>query len=110
ASRRKETGEGEFSTEVRYYISSLPLDAKLIAESVRTHWSIENNLHWQLDVTFREDNTRKTNNAAQNVSVMCKMALSLLKKDTKKASMVAKRKIAGWDEEYLARLLKTENF
>jgi len=41
---------------------------------------------------------------------MCKMALSLLKKDTKKASMVAKRKIAGWDEEYLARLLKTENF
>lgn len=110
ASRRKETGEGEFSTEVRYYISSLPLDAKLIAESVRTHWSIENNLHWQLDVTFREDNTRKTNNAAQNVSVMCKMALSLLKKDTKKASMVAKRKIAGWDEEYLARHLKTENF
>lgn len=109
-SRRKENGKSEFSTEVRYYISSLPLDSKLIAESVRTHWSIENNLHWQLDVTFREDYTRKTSNAAQNVSVMCKMALSLLKKDPKKVSMVAKRKIAGWDEGYLAGLLNAENF
>lgn len=96
-------------TEKRYYISSLGLDAKLIADSVRTHWSVENNLHWQLDVSFNEDKGRKRDNGAQNYSVMCKMALALLKQDDKKASIVAKRKCAGWDDKYLDKLLAIQN-
>lgn len=98
------------TVEKRYYISSLGLDAKLIADSVRTHWSIENNLHWQLDVSFNEDKGRKNDNGAQNFSLMCKMAMAILKQDDKKASMVAKRKSAGWDERYLDKLLTTQLF
>ena len=65
--------------ETRYYISSLALDAELIASSVRKHWSVENNLHWQLDVSFNEDYGRKKNNAAVNFSLVSKTALSMLK-------------------------------
>lgn len=104
-STRVELKTGKVTTEKRYYISSLGLDAKLIAESVRTHWSVENNLHWQLDVSFNEDRGRKSDNGAQNFSVICKMALALLKQDDKKASIVAKRKCAGWDNKYLDKLL-----
>ena len=101
---------GKVSIEKRYFISSLPLNAKLIADAVRKHWSVENNLHWQLDVSFREDDSRKRNNAAINFSLICKMALALLKHDNKNASIAAKRKIAGWDEEYLDGLLQVEKF
>jgi len=97
---------GEVFTDRRYYICSLPLDAKAIAEAIRTHWSIENKLHWQLDVSFREDFSRKTKNAAINYSLMCKMVLGLLKNDDKKASIKAKRKVAGWDQQYLDKLLR----
>lgn len=61
--------------EKHYYITSLPLDSDRIMQAIRTHWSIENNLHWQLDVTFNEDNTRKIKNAAQNFSLISKIAL-----------------------------------
>ena len=101
---------GEVVTEKRYYISSLKLDAKMIAEAIRTHWCIENNLHWQLDVSFNEDKGRKVNNAAQNYSLMCKMALALLKQDNKKASIAAKRKCAGWDDAYLDKLMTVDKF
>ncbi|MBR5823330.1 MAG: transposase, partial [Paludibacteraceae bacterium] len=67
--------------------------------------SIENNLHWQLDVSFNEDNQRKKRNAAQNVSLINKLALTLLKQDTSKGSIKSKRKRAGWDNEFLAILL-----
>jgi len=109
-SERTNVHTGEVIRESRYYISSLPLDAKGIAEAVRTHWSVENNLHWQLDVSFKEDLSRKNNNAAINFSLMCKMVLALLKNDDKKASIAAKRKIAGWNEQYLDKLLMVENF
>lgn len=95
--------------ETRYYISSIPLDAETIYRSVRSHWAIENNLHWQLDVTFREDDDRKRNNAAQNFSLIAKTALSILKNDTtSKRSIRTKRKAAGWSDNYLHLLMNTE--
>jgi len=100
---------GVVITEKRYFISSLSLDAKAIAEAIRTHWSVENNLHWQLDVSFREDFSRKKNNAAINFSLICKMVLAILKQDDKKASIMAKRKIAGWDEKYMDKLMNIKN-
>ena len=74
----------------------------------RKHWGIENGLHWQLDVTFNEDDDRKRKNSAQNYSVISKMTLNILKnhqhKD-KKASVKRKRMKAAWDEDYLKSLL-----
>lgn len=101
---------GETSLEKRYYITSLSLEPKKIAESVRTHWSVENNLHWQLDVSFGEDAGRKTGNAAQNFSLMNKIALMILKKSPRKGSIKGKRKAAGWDQGFLCELLLAQNF
>ena len=99
----------ESSKETRYYITSIKLDAAKIANAIRSHWAIENNLHWQLDVTFGEDAGRKVGNAAQNFSLVNKMALQIIKKDDLKASIKEKRKSAGWDEKYLAKLLNRAN-
>lgn len=111
-SERTMIDTGETTTETRYYITSLPnTNPQEIALAIRKHWSIENNLHWQLDVTFREDASRKTKNAARNFSTANKMALSILKNDkTTKGSMNLKRLKAGWDESYLERLLKDSAF
>ena len=87
------------------HITSLNKDPERILNVARQHWSIENNLHWQLDVSFNEDNQRKKRNAAQNVSLINKLALTLLKQDTSKGSIKSKRKRAGWDNEFLAILL-----
>ena len=101
----RQVGDRPPTTETRCYISSLPQDPKLILESVRSHWQVENNLHWQLDVSFREDYTRKTNNAAINFSCMCKIALMLLKQSKIKMGMAGKRKLCGWNEEYRDEIL-----
>ena len=111
-SRRTIVATGETSEEARYYISSLGNEnPEKIANAVRAHWSIENNLHWQLDFTFKEDESRKVKNAARNFSTITKMALSILKNDkTTKGSLNLKRMKAGWDEDYLTRLLQTNAF
>lgn len=101
----RQVGDQPPTTETRCYISSLPQDPKLILESVRSHWQVENNLHWQLDVSFREDYTRKTNNAAINFSCMCKIALILLRQSKIKMGMAGKRKLCGWNEEYRDEIL-----
>ena len=88
-----------------YYITSLPLNSDRIMQAIRTHWSIENNLHWQLDVTFNEDDTRKKKNAAQNFSLISKIALAQIKNSVRKGSFKMKRKLAGWDENYMIELL-----
>jgi len=97
--------ENKESTERRYFISSLAPDAKIILENNRKHWAIENNLHWQLDVNFHEDYGKKKNTAAQNFSVLSKIALATLKHSKKKAPINRKRMMAGWDNEYLWELL-----
>ena len=101
---------GEDVTERHYFITSLENDPKRILKFKRKHWTIENGLHWQLDVTFNEDDDRKKTNSAQNYSLINKMALNILKnhwhKD-KKASIKRKRMKAAWDENYLKSLLIT---
>lgn len=89
----------ESTLETRYYISSLEPDPITILKSVRSHWAIENELHWGLDVGFREDDGRKTGNAAINFSAISKLALMLLKKSDIKLEMAGKRKACGWDEK-----------
>jgi predicted transposase YbfD/YdcC len=95
------------TTEIRFYLSSLPADARRIATAVRRHWRIENQLHWTLDVAFREDECRiRMGHAAENFAVLRRIALNLLRQDqTVKAGLKAKRLTAGWDEAYLRHLL-----
>ena len=98
---------GEEKGDVRYYISSLEPKVKRFAKSVRSHWSIENSLHWVLDVAFREDACRIENpTAATNLSAMNRLALSAIKSDKiVKRGVATKRKVAGWKDEYLLSLL-----
>lgn len=98
---------GELCCEERYYILSRKLSARRFAEAVRSHWSIENRLHWQLDVTFQEDQCRlRRGHADANFSILRRTALSLLKNNqTLKVGVKNKRLAAGWDDEYLAQVL-----
>ena len=97
----------EVTLDCRYYISSLPADAKQFAASVRAHWGVENGLHWCLDVGFREDDCRvRQGNASENFAVVRHIALNLLKKERSfKGGMRAKRLKAGWDQDYLIKIL-----
>ena len=104
---RTHKSDGKVEIETRYYITSLEPDAKKIGQSVRAHWGIENSLHWVLDVAFDEDKSRKRKgNAAQNFSVINRIALNMLKKETsKKRSIKGKQLDAGWDNDYLLKIL-----
>jgi predicted transposase YbfD/YdcC len=93
-------------TEVRYFLSSLPPVARRLGAAIRGHWSIENGLHWVLDVVFREDARRVYDRTtAENVAFMNRLALSLLRGDPSKSSLKVKRKRAGWSISYLMQLL-----
>lgn len=93
--------------EFRYYISSLPADALEVANAIRSHWSIENKLHWQLDVSYREDECKiRKDNGAENFSVLRRATLNLLKMDKKtKAGIKNKRSKAGWNKTYMLEIL-----
>ena len=87
----------ETQRETRYYISSLKIDAARLNEKIRDHWKIENSLHWILDVAFHEDQSQKrAGNAAQNFSVINRIALNLLKSDKCKGSIKGKRLKSAW--------------
>jgi predicted transposase YbfD/YdcC len=91
--------------DTSYYISTLN-NAEIIAHGVRKHWGIENKVHWVLDVAFNEDLSRKRQgNAAQNFSSLNRIALNLLKKDNAKVGIKSRRKMAGWGNEYLVKLM-----
>jgi predicted transposase YbfD/YdcC len=97
---------GAQSTEVSSFLSSLQPNARRIGRAIRGHWSIENGLHWVLDVVFREDARRVYDRtAAENGAFLNRLALSLLRGDPGKSSMKVKRKRAGWSIPYLAQLL-----
>lgn len=99
--------DDKVSIEKRYYISSLKPDAEIIGHAIRQHWGVENQLHWCLDISFREDECRvRTGNAAGNFSIIRHIALNLLKQEkTAKVGLKIKRSKAGWDHRYLARIL-----
>jgi predicted transposase YbfD/YdcC len=99
--------EEEVERESRYFITSLECDAEKVLHAVRTHWHIENSLHWVLDVAFREDESRiRKKHSAENMVVLRHIALNLLKKEkTAKRSIKSKRLKAGWDEDYLMAVL-----
>ncbi|MCP4459917.1 MAG: ISAs1 family transposase [Cytophagales bacterium] len=103
---------GSTSIEHRYYISSIENDAKRFAEAVRNHWSIENSLHWVLDIAFREDESRvRKGNAPENLAVLRHIALNLIKQDKSvKLGVKNKRLRAGWDDKYLANILTGQLF
>jgi predicted transposase YbfD/YdcC len=99
---------GKIEQETRYYISSREPDAKSFGERVRKHWSIENSLHWVLDVAMREDEARlRKDHSAENMAVVRHIAVNLLKKDkTQKVGVHAKRLIAACDNDYLSKILR----
>lgn len=103
---RRLVGENE-SLERRYYISSLPARAQPLAKAVRGHWSIENQLHWVLDMSFGEDRCRvRKAYAPENLGLLRRIALNLLRQGaSSRGSVKGKRKRAGWDDVYLARVL-----
>jgi len=97
------------STEkaTRYYISSLHAKPEEFQNAIRSHWGIENKLHWTLDVAFAEDDSRKrAGNATQNFSILNKIALNLLKNEkSSKVGVKSRRLKAGWDNNYLIKVL-----
>jgi len=98
--------DGKETTEVRYFISSLPVKVKQFAHAVRSHWGIENSCHWCLDVTYREDESRIRNeHLRENFAWLNRLTLSLLKQHPDKNSVAMKRRDCGWNEEYMLQVL-----
>jgi predicted transposase YbfD/YdcC len=100
---------GHVSTEKHYYIASLDgrKTARQFLEYVRGHWAVENNCHWQLDVSFREDERRiRKGHGAENFSRLCRIALNLLKNETtQKTGVATKRHSCGWNDQYLLKVV-----
>ena len=93
-------------TERRFYIASRAMTAKALGEAVRTHWQIENALHWVLDVTFREDLARvRKGHGAQNMALVRHFAINIVRQAKDKKSLKLRRKLAGWDPDYLQSLI-----
>ncbi len=104
-----EGGETPYKTqhEFSYYISSLAPDAPMLEKSIRAHWGVENGLHWVLDMAFDEDRSRiRKEHGPENLALLRKLALNLLKAEkTLKRGLAAKRRVAGWDDDYLFKVL-----
>lgn len=97
---------GKTEKETRFYITSLTAPASLVGPAIRDHWSIENSLHWVMDMTFRDDECRvRTDHAPANLAVIRHMAHNLIRRAPGKQSLRIRRKVAGWDDGYLAGLL-----
>ena len=105
---QRQMGEA-LEVQTCYFISSLPADAKLILKTKRSHWKIENQVHWVLDIAFREDESWvRKDHAPENLAVLPHIALNLLKKEkTAKGGIHAKRLQTGWKNDYLLTVLKS---
>jgi predicted transposase YbfD/YdcC len=105
--RSLNSAPAKVESEIRYFLSSCPDSPAVLGQAVRTHWAIENALHWVLDVTFREDDSRvRDHHAARHFAVLRKIALNLVSRDrSAKVSVRAKRKKAAWNDRYMLQLL-----
>lgn len=102
---------GRTEADTRFYVTSLRVPATRIGALVRSHWAIENSLHWVMDMVFRDDECRiRTDNAPANFTTIKHMALNLLRRASGKDSLRLRRKIAAWDDEFLASLVHTTIF
>jgi predicted transposase YbfD/YdcC len=108
--KSQRTLNGKTTIEERFYLSSLAWDADALLAGIRRHWSIENNLHWSLDVAFNEDKLRlKEKNATLCMAVLRRFALALIKKSQSKESVKAQRLALGWNDQELINLLNINN-
>lgn len=99
--------DGKTARERRYYISSAALDAKTFARAVRSHWGIENRLHWVLDVVFHDDLARlRTGHGPENMAVVKHIAMNLLRSAAPTTSFKNRRKLAGWNVDYLDKIIR----
>lgn len=98
---------GKITSDIRYFLTSAVMSGQALAAAVRNHWSIENSLHWVLDIGFREDECRvRDRNAASNLSAIRKIAINLVKADSSvKGSIKGKRKAAGWDNDFMQKII-----
>lgn len=106
--RERTVGSGDTSSEVHYYLSGMvEPDVERFATAIRSHWAVENSLHWILDVAFDEDRCRaRMGHAAENFAIIRQAALNLIKQEkTAKVGMKTKRKMCGWDHNYLLLVL-----
>jgi predicted transposase YbfD/YdcC len=101
------TGAGKIEAEVRYFLTSCGDDPAVLVQAIRRHWSIENALHWVLDVTFREDDSRvRDRTAARNLALLRKIALNLVSRDRRgRASRRGRRKMAAWNDDYMLQII-----
>jgi predicted transposase YbfD/YdcC len=104
---RSITGTYKVEAEIRYFLTSCRDDPATLARAIRRHWSVENGLHWVLDVTFREDDSRvRDRTAARNLALLRKIALNLVARDRgSRASLRGRRKQAAWNDDYMLRLI-----
>lgn len=95
------------TVEQRFYLSSLPPNAAPFAQAVRKHWGVENQPHWSLDVTFREDHSRlRTGHGAENFAVLRHIALNLLRQEPNSKSLPRKRLACALNPDYLLKVLR----
>ncbi|MBU8901237.1 MAG: ISAs1 family transposase [Victivallales bacterium] len=104
---RERQFEDKTEREISYYMGSIENNAEKFGKAVRSHWAIENSLHWVLDVSFREDESRiRKGNAPENFAVLRHIALNMIKRETSlKKSIKSRRLRAGWDNDYLLKVL-----
>ena len=109
AVRVTEKSDGTTRGDMRYFITSCYLSGKRFAQAVRGHWGIENSLHWVLDVSFNEDQSRTRKRfIASNLSWLRRFAISLLKRHPSKHSIIGKSRICGWDDGFLMEVLMAQ--
>jgi predicted transposase YbfD/YdcC len=105
--RSVNSAPSKVESEIRYFLTSCPDNPAVLGQAIRSHWSVENALHWVLDVTFREDDSRvRDRTATRNLALLCKIALNIVGRDNiAKASVRARRKKAAWNNAYMLKLL-----
>ncbi len=97
---------GKTESETRFYISSLSADAERQGEAIRSHWGVENSHHWVMDMVFRDDECRiRKDNAPANFATIKHIASNLMRRVAGKHSMRVKRRLAAWDDSFLARVI-----